>query len=44
MLRYILLILTTFNKRTENDIECPIYTLESNNYHQSIERTCGNVV
>ena len=31
-------------KRIENDIECPIYMLESNNYHQSIERTRGNVV
>ena len=31
-------------KRIENDIDCPIYMLESNNYHQSIERTRGNVV
>ena len=31
-------------KRIENDIECPIYMLESNNYHQSVERTRGNVV
>ena len=31
-------------KRIENDIECPIYMLESNNYHQSIERTRRNVV
>ena len=28
----------------ENDIECPIYVLESNNYYQSIERSRGNVV
>ena len=31
-------------KKIENDIECPIYMLESNNYYQSIERTRGNVV
>ena len=31
-------------KRIENDIECPIYMLKSNNYHRSIERTRGNVV
>ena len=31
-------------KRIENDNECPVYMLESNNYHQSIERTRGNVV
>ena len=31
-------------KSIENDIECPIYVLESNNYRQSIERTRGNVV
>ena len=30
-------------KRIENDIECPIYMLESNNYYQSIESTHGNV-
>ena len=28
----------------ENDIECPIYMLESNNHYQSIERTLGNIV
>ena len=31
-------------KRIGNDIECPIYMLEGNDYYQSIERTCGNVV
>ena len=31
-------------KTIENDIECPIYMLESNNYYQSLERTRGNVV
>ena len=31
-------------KRIENDIECPIYLLESNYYYQSIKRTRGNVV
>ena len=31
-------------KRIENDIECPIYMLESNYYYQSIKRTRGNVV
>ena len=31
-------------KRMENDIECPIYILESNYYYQSIKRTRGNVV
>ena len=39
MLRHILLILAVRLKRIENDIECPIYMLESNNYYQSIERT-----
>ena len=28
----------------ENDIECPIYMLESNKSYQSIERTRENVV
>ena len=37
MLQHILLLI-------ENDIECPIYMLESNNYYQSLERTQGNVV
>ena len=31
-------------KRIENDIDCPIYMLESNNYYQSTERTRGKVV
>ena len=31
-------------KKIENDIERPIYMLESNNYYQSIERTRENVV
>ena len=31
-------------KRIENDIESPIYMLESTNYCQSIEITRGNVV
>ena len=31
---------TTFELK-ENDIECPIYMLESNKYYQSIERTRG---
>ena len=31
-------------KRIENDIERPIYMLESNNCYQSIERTRGSVV
>ena len=30
-------------RENENDIECPIYMLESNNYHQSIERTRGDL-
>ena len=31
-------------KKIENDIECTIYKLESNNYYQSVERTRGSVV
>ena len=31
-------------KRIKNDIERPIYMLESNNCYQSIERTRGSVV
>ena len=31
-------------RRIENDIECPIYMLESNNSYQCIEITRGNVV
>ena len=41
MLRHVQLILEL---KIENDIERPIYMLESNNYYQSIERTRGNVV
>ena len=31
-------------KRIKNDVECPIHMLQSNNYHQSMERTRGNIV
>ena len=49
MLQHILLILALvrqwdLKESIENDIECPIYMLESNNYYQSIERSRGNVV